>query len=240
MNVRLEIGRAVAVLALAASSSRLAAQEQNPVQRVANIVSVAVEEYKKGVDAKGRLISNDEYQEAVGFLGDAREAAARLPGGRPATARPVLDSIMAAVAAKKPPDVLDSLNAHFSAALGSEAALAMPTKPLNIDQGARLYAANCASCHGARAMGDGPAGAKLNPPPPAIGSAATMASVSPATMFRKISVGVTGTAMAAFSPALSDEQRWNIVAYLSSLHSTPLQVAEGEGLYVQGCVECHG
>ena len=240
MNVTVKLGRVAAALALAASSSRLAAQDQNPVQRVANIVSVAVEEYKKGVDSKGRLISADEYQEAVSFLGDAREAAGRLPGDRPAAAKPILDSIMAAVTAKRPPAALDSLNAHFAAALGSEAALALPKKPLNLAEGARLYAASCASCHGSRAMGDGPAGVKLTPPPPAIGSAGMMAAVSPAMMFRKISVGVMGTAMPAFAPALSDEQRWNIVAYLSSLRSTASDVAEGEGLYVQGCANCHG
>ena len=239
MNLTAKLGRAVAVFAIAGFPFRLAAQEQQPVQRVANIVSVAVEEYKKGVDDKGRLISADEYQEAVGFLSDARDAAGRLPGDR-TVARAVLDSIIAAVNAKKPPARLEELGAHFASALGSEAALALPTKPLNLAEGSRLYAANCASCHGARAMGDGPAGLALNPHPPAIGSATAMADVAPAMMFRKISVGVTGTAMAAFAPALSDAQRWNIVAYLASLRSTPAQVAEGEGLYVQGCVDCHG
>ena len=82
MNLTAKLGRAVAVVALAVLPFRLVAQEQNPVQRVANIVSVAVEEYRKGVDDKGRLISSDEYQEAVGFLSDARDAAARLPGDR--------------------------------------------------------------------------------------------------------------------------------------------------------------
>ena len=240
MNLTAKLGRAVAVFALAGSPFRVVAQEQHPVQRVANIVSVAVEEYKKGVDEKGRLISADEYQEAVGFLGDAREAAARLPGDRTVLARAILDSIIAAVAAKKPSAILDTLNAHFGAALGSEAALALPTKPLNLAEGARLYAASCASCHGPRGMGDGPAGLALTPRPPAIGSEATMGAVAPSMMFRKISVGVTGTAMTAFAPALSDEQRWNIVAYLVSLRSTAAQVAEGEGLYVQGCVDCHG
>jgi len=228
-----------ALFAFIALPTGMAAQDANPVQRVANIVSVAVEEYKKGIDAKGRLISADEYQEAVGFLADAREAAGRLPGDKPASARVVLDSILAAVAAKKPPDKLDSLNAHFAAALGSEAALALPAKPLSIAEGARVYAANCASCHGARGLGDGPAGLKLTPRPPAIGTS-EMASVSPATMFRKISVGVTGTAMPAFSPALTDDQRWNVVAYLATLRRTATEIAEGEGLYVQGCVECHG
>jgi high-affinity iron transporter len=240
MIVTVKLSRAVAVLALAGSPLRATAQEQHPVQRVANIVSVAVEEYKKGVDAKGRLISADEYQEAVGFLADAHAAASRLPGDRPAAAKLVLDSIQAAMAVKKPPVVLDSLNAHFAAALGSEAALALPTKPLSLAQGARLYAANCASCHGVRGLGDGPAGLKLTPHPPAIGTPAILGAVAPAMVFRKISVGVTGTAMPAFAPALSDEQRWNIVAYLGSLRSTPAQVAEGEGLYVQGCVSCHG
>jgi len=231
---------AIAALLLAILPSRGVAQDPNPVQRVANIVSVAVEEYKKGIDANGRLISADEYQEAVGFLADAREAAGRLPGDKPTTARTVLDSIIAAVTAKRPPKVLDSLNARFAAALGSDAALALPAKPLNVAEGARLYASSCASCHGSRGLGDGPAGAKLNPPPPAIGKAETMESVSPATMFRKISVGVTGTAMPAFSPQLTDDQRWNVVAYLATLRHTATQVAEGEGLYVQGCVECHG
>jgi high-affinity iron transporter len=239
MNWTAKLGR-VAVFALAGLPFRLAAQEQHPVQRVANIVSVAVEEYKKGVDEKGRLISADEYQEAVGFLADARDAAARLPGGRTELARAILDSIIAAVKAKNPSAALDTLNAHFAAALGSEAALALPSKELSLSEGARLYTASCASCHGPRGLGDGPAGLTLNPRPPAIGSAALMADVAPAMMFRKISVGVSGTSMPAFAGTLSDEQRWNIVAYLGSLRSTPTQIAEGEGLYVQGCVECHG
>ena len=240
MNLTAKLGRAVAVFALAGLPLGLAAQEQHPVQRVANIVSVAVEEYKKGVDEKGRLISSDEYQEAVGFLGDARDAAARLPGDRTVVARAILDSIISAVRAKKPSAILDTLNAHFATALGSEAALAMPTKPLSVAEGGQLYAANCASCHGAHAMGDGPAGLTLTPRPPAIGSAATMGAVAPSMVFRKMSVGVTGTSMPAFAASLSDEQRWSIVAYLASLRSTPAQVAEGEGLYVQGCVDCHG
>ena len=83
MNLTAKLGRAVAVFALAGLPLRLAAQEQHPVQRVANIVSVAVEEYGKGIDEKGRLISADEYQEAVGFLDDARDAARACPAIAP-------------------------------------------------------------------------------------------------------------------------------------------------------------
>src|SRR4249920_230044 len=106
MNIRAKLGRAAAVLALAGLPARVAAQE-HPIQRVANIVSVAVEEYKKGIDGQGRLLSADEYQESIGFLNDARIAAGRLPRDRFAVAAPILDSIIAAVGAKKPPAVLD-------------------------------------------------------------------------------------------------------------------------------------
>jgi high-affinity iron transporter len=242
MNFRAKLGRFVAVIALAGPllPSRLTAQDEHPIRRVANIVSVAVEEYKKGVDDNGRLISADEYQEAVGFLNDAREAAGRLPGARAVAARAILDSIIAAMAAKKPPAAIEPMNQRFAAALGSEAALELPRTPIDYAAGKQLYESNCASCHGPRAMGDGPLAATLNPKPPAIGSASTMADVAPAMVFRKISVGVMGTAMVGFSPKLTAEQRWDIVMYLGSLRSTPQQVAEGEGLYAQGCVECHG
>jgi high-affinity iron transporter len=51
---------------------------------------------------------------------------------------------------------------------------------------------------------------------------------------------VAGTAMPAFASTLSADDRWNIVMYLGSLRSTPQQIADGEGLYMRGCVECHG
>ncbi|HEY6828868.1 MAG TPA: FTR1 family protein [Gemmatimonadaceae bacterium] len=242
MSFRDKLGRAAAVFLIIAGLGfpRLVAGQESPARRVANIVSVALEEYRKGVDESGRLISRDEYAEAVDFLKDARATASRLPGDRIGSATTLLDSIMAAIQAKKPPSALAELNQRFAAALGSEAALELPRKPIDLAEGARLYAASCASCHGARGMGDGAAGAALNPKPPAIGSATAMHDVAPAMMFRKISVGVAGTAMAGFASTMTPEQRWNVVMYLSSLHNAPERVAEGEGLFTQSCAECHG
>jgi high-affinity iron transporter len=237
MTFGLRLGRAAAALALVIAPGLLRAQDR-PVQRIATIVSVAVEEYGKAVDANGRLISNDEYQETIGFLADARSVAARLPGSLSAP-RLLLDSIAAAVESKKPPAVLTALGQRFAASLGSEANLELPKKALDIAEGKQIYEKNCVSCHGALGLGDGPAGAALNPKPAAIGSGEAMHDVTPAMMFRKISVGVTGTAMPAYS-SLSAEQRWNVVMYLRSLHHSPAQVAQGEGFYTQGCVSCHG
>jgi high-affinity iron transporter len=214
--------------------------QEHPVKRVANIVSVAIEEYGKGIDDHGRTISVDEYREAVDFLQDARSAAERLPGPRASAARAVLDSIIAAVAAKQPPKTVAALEKRFAAALGSDAALELPKTAVDLAQGATIYGQSCASCHGPRGLGDGPAAAGMTLKPPAIGSAEAMHDRSPAMVYRIVSVGIAGTPMAGFAAQLSVDQRWNVVSYLTSLRSTEAQVLEGEGLFTQGCAQCHG
>ncbi len=41
----------------------------------------------------------------------------------------------------------------------------LPINEKNIQEGGKLYDANCAQCHGLKGYGDGPAGKALNPPP---------------------------------------------------------------------------
>jgi high-affinity iron transporter len=220
--------------------ARSAEAQEHPARRVANIVSVTVEEYSKAVDAQGRLISAQEYGETTDFLKDAQDAAARLSGDNAAGARAWLDSISAAVAAKKPPKVLDSLEVRFAAMLGDEAKLELPSRPLDLAEGKAIFERSCASCHGATGGGDGPAGLTLNPHPPAIGTAALMHDVKPALMYRVMSVGIAGTPMAGFANMLTPEQRWSVVSYVNSLRSTRAQQLEGEGLFTQRCASCHG
>jgi high-affinity iron transporter len=220
--------------------ARPAAAQEHPARRVATIVSVAVEEYGKAVDRNGRLISAQEYQEANDFLVDAKRAAERLSGASAAPARALLDSIAAAIAAKRAPATIDSLEQRFAALLGNEAKLELPRRPLDLAEGKRLFQQSCASCHGVAGLGDGPSGAQLNPKPPAIGTAAHMWRVTPAMMFRITSIGIAGTPMASFAGKFTPEQRWNVVAYVNSLRTTHEQQLEGEGLFTQRCASCHG
>ena len=231
---------AILTSALVSAFPRPLPAQEHPVRRVANIVSVAVEEYAKGVDAQGRLISATEYQEAADFLADASAQAARLPGERAASARAILDSLLAAVAGRKPPAQVKALEQKFAATLGSEAALELPSKATNLAEGRQLFERTCASCHGVAGRGNGPAAGGMNPKPPAIGDVNVMRDVTPATMYRITSVGIAGTPMTGYASALSPEQRWNIVSYLMSLRTTAPQLTEGEGLYTQRCMQCHG
>src|ERR1041384_3518013 len=220
MHCRFMRGIGVSLLALFAATG-LAAQE-NPAKRLASIVGVAVEEYAKAVDENGKLISKDEYDETTGFLTDARQVATRLNSYTAATAQSVLDSLIAVVRDRKPPSKARELHRLFTAALGTAGAMDMPQAPLDSAEGHRLFAGNCASCHGMAGAGDGPSAHSLSTAPPAIGVRAQTPELTPTLAYNVVSVGVRGTAMPGFSAALTPQQRWNIINYLYSLRKEKL------------------
>lgn len=213
--------------------------QERPAKRLASIVGVAVEEYGKAVDAKGRMISEMEYEEAVSFLGDAREVAQRLSGERVAETQALLDSLASVVGSRRPPADLAALHGRFMASLGADAALDLPTRRVDLAAGRAIYQEHCAACHGTSGRGDGPSSAGMQPPPPAVADAATMADVSPALMFRITSVGIAGTPMVAWADKLTPDQRWDVISYINTMRA-PTSLAPGEGMYAQRCAGCHG
>ncbi len=230
MNFRTILGRvAVRVVVLMLGATSLLAQE-DPVRRIASIVSVAVAEYGKGVDAQGRLVDASEQREAIDFLREARSYAAPLTGERIVGARAILDSLITAAEAGRPPQLLAAMQQRFADTIGTQAALELPRIPIDINDGRRRFEQSCARCHGALGRGDGPAAVGSVPRPPAIGERTTMRNVSPAMMYRVASVGIPGTQMTGSADVLTPEQRWNIVWYLMTLRTSPAQVAEGEAL----------
>ena len=91
------------------------------------------------------------------------------------------------------------------------------TIPANMDTsaGANLFQTDCIACHGEHGHGDGPASPALNPPP------ANLVKLSQASadnfLFWKISTGVDGTAMPAWKGVLSEEQIWQVLAFIRTL-----------------------
>jgi len=83
-----------------------------------------------------------------------------------------------------------------------------------IKKGKKLYAQNCTICHGAKGKGDGMAGAALKPKPADFTSEAIQAE-SDGAIFWKMSEG--RSPMAAYKGVLSEEQRWQLVAYIRTL-----------------------
>ena len=214
------------ILLLSLGAVSLLPAQENPAKRLSSIVGVAVEEYAKAVDDRGKLISNPEYEETTGFLGDARLVAARLSGYNAATTRAILDTITTLVNSKQPPGVVRNLHARFAASLGAAGAIDLPTGPLDTAAGHALFTRNCASCHGMLGAGDGPAAGTMDPRPTPIGVRKETADLTPTLAYNVVSVGVRGTAMPAFGGTLTAQERWNIINYVYSLRGEAMQLPE--------------
>jgi len=90
--------------------------------------------------------------------------------------------------------------------------------PLGADAagaGAEIFKMNCESCHGPQGYGDGPAGAALDPAPKNLAGLQTQ--VGDDYLFWRISTGKEGTSMVAWKGILTDEQIWQIVAFIRTL-----------------------
>ena len=103
---------------------------------------------------------------------------------------------------------LDSVPADFSGKtnpLGADAATA----------GAEVFKTNCAACHGDTGLGDGPAGAALDPAPKNL--AELQAQAGDDYLFWRITTGKEGTSMVPWKGILTEEQIWQVVAFLRTL-----------------------
>lgn len=114
-----------------------------------------------------------------------------------------------------------------------------PLVPPDAINGKTIYLEKCAVCHGENGAGDGPRAANLSNSVPALASAEIARQANPATWFSIVTRGNLSRYMPPF-PSLSDSQRWDVVAYALSLSTSAKSIQEGESLYKQYCVDCHG
>ncbi len=215
---------AFAVAVLAVPLQQEPTQNQvSMVRRVAATAQLAAQEYRIGI-ANGRVVSQAEVDEARLFLQESRRTAALLSAeGRPQTIRTV-DSLIRLVEGLAAPDTLDaqvkqlgdSLAAHFGIALDE-----IPAQAPSLARGAEVYRSNCTGCHGDGGQGDGPLARSLNPKPSILSDPEMLRDQSPLDFYRKISIGVVGTAMPAFESRLSPQDRWAAAVYASLLRLPP-------------------
>ena len=83
-------------------------------------------------------------------------------------------------------------------------------------RGQTLFLESCALCHGERGDGNGRQREGLIPRPRDLASPLWHQSTSPRRVFFAIREGKAGTAMPA-SPALSEDDAWNVTAFVLAL-----------------------
>ncbi len=111
--------------------------------------------------------------------------------------------------------------------------------PPDLLAGQALYLEKCEPCHGPQGRGGGSLADKLTNPAPEIGSPELAKLAVPSDWYRTITEGRLEKQMPPFS-SLSDQQRWDVLAYVYSLSSTEELLAKGKEIYSANCATCHG
>ncbi|MFZ5699622.1 MAG: FTR1 family protein [Pseudomonadota bacterium] len=180
----------------------------------------------------GQVISADEYAEMKSFAGTVAQGLHNLPAG--AANAGLIDE--SAVLQKAIDDRAEPVRvAAIARGLGQRLLDAYPV-PLaprqvpDIMRGQQLYAAQCASCHGATGSGDGPVAASLNPPPIAFTDLERAKERSVFALYQVITQGLDGTAMPSFA-SLPDEERWALAFVAGRFAFIGEKAAEGRSLW---------
>lgn len=93
----------------------------------------------------------------------------------------------------------------------------------HVENGEKLFTATCVACHGAKGKGDGPGavalmdswGDKIKPRDLTGGS--FRRGDDPKAMFQTLVSGIDGTPMVSFREAFTDDQIWEVIAYIKTL-----------------------
>ncbi|MBA3521207.1 MAG: FTR1 family protein [Gemmatimonadales bacterium] len=196
-------------------------------RRVAATAQLAAQEYRIGV-AGGKIVAPAEVEEARLFLLEALRSAKALPRHAGAPAIAALDSVIQLVHGLADPDTVAArvrtLSSNISERLGVSLD-EIPVRTPSLARGAEIYRAECAGCHGVVGGGDGPMASGLDPAPANLTDREALSDQSPLDYFRRISIGVVGTAMPAFEHRLPADDRWAVALYSTILR---LPVPEGE------------
>ena len=112
-----------------------------------------------------------------------------------------------------------------------------PTQAPSTENGGLIFATKCAPCHGVTGLGDGEQGIQLNVPVTALGLPEIARPASPAQWYAVVTQGRMERFMPPFV-SLSDQERWDVVAYAMTLHTSQEEIAKGKELFETTCAGC--
>lgn len=128
-------------------------------------------------------------------------------------------------------DALWSLTFYLYRQLEPDLARQVPTRldPRKLQNGAQIFGANCAMCHGADGSGLGHSGRSLQPPPANFHEPRRMYNRSEARLYTVLREGIYGSGMPPWGDKLSQQEIRSVVAFIRSFaySSEPPAVATG-------------
>jgi high-affinity iron transporter len=235
MPIRTAKGKALrAVLACLLWLLAAPAIATDSVQHLLQLADYVGTDYPHAIE-NGRIKSASEYAEMQEFAERMVTLANTLP-----------DSDATAQARRQAGDIRTLIAARADSARVRQAAQALratlidhfdvvlvPRQIPDLTAGRALYQAHCAACHGSDGRGDGPRAAALNPSPINFHDGERARQRSLLGLYNTITLGVQGTAMAAF-PELDERQRWALAFYVGSLYPSSDEVQSGAAAWTGG------
>ncbi len=210
----------------------LAAESDADVRQVWKLLDYIAVDYT-GAVANGAIISEDEFAEMKEFANTAATRLAALPPnpGQEALVAQASQLQSAIAALTAPAEVARMSHALADALLATYPVPVAPTKAPDVARGAALYAEHCSSCHGVTGGGDGPAATGMDPPPIPFADHERARERSLFSLFEVVSQGLADTPMVSFQDILSEDDRWAVAFYASTLSASPELRTQGETLW---------
>lgn len=113
----------------------------------------------------------------------------------------------------------------------------VPPGTPNVANGKAIYFEKCAACHGETGLGDGPQGIQLGVTVPAFALPEIARPASPAGWYTTVTRGKIERFMPPFA-SLNDQERWDVVAYIMTLHTSEEEIAKGRDIFETICTDC--
>ena len=112
-----------------------------------------------------------------------------------------------------------------------------PASAPDISNGEAIFTEKCAACHGPKGLGDGEQGKQLPVTVAPLGLAEFAQDKAPSAWYGTVTQGNLERFMPPFA-SLSDQERWDVIAFALSLHTTSSQIEKGKSLFETNCADC--
>ena len=194
-------------------------QQATTIRRIATSTSLAAEEYAVGI-AGGKVVAAEEVDEAKLFLQEARRSAGLLPPDVGNGVLSSIDSLLEMVVRVAPPDSVTLRARALASALAQKFGITLEEIPARLP---RWPWANRSTRPNAPPVMAVWVGVMVPPPSdspqfrPISPISASWPMPTPLDFYRRITIGVAGTAMPSYESRLTAEERWAVASYASTL-----------------------
>jgi high-affinity iron transporter len=220
-------------------SVRLVAAQATPeqAQLILHLLDYVAVDYPQCVQ-DGTVLDQSEYDEQVEFSQQVRALLHQLPAqAAQSDLLSQAEQLVTLIQGRRPgPEVAALAHQLYWHVIRTYNVEIAPKRPPDLATAAVLYQGQCAACHGLHGQGDGPAGANLDPAPSNFHDRQRMDQRSIYGFYSTMTLGVEGTGMASFR-TLSEDERWALAFYVSTLASSTPDLTRGAEQWQSGVAQ---